>query len=96
MDYNYYTLWYHITAFSEHMLVVSGYLLVAAMSFCVGWKMKEAQMKSKPKEIDGFVLYKAVMEKNKDSVKKPPSPPSPPAKRLIREDVQIGRKKDHA
>ena len=54
MDYNYYTLGYHITA-------TLGYLLVAAMAFIAGWMTKSSRTKRKIKEIDGFALYKVMM-----------------------------------
>lgn len=62
MNYTYYTLWYHLTA-------IFGYMLVAGIAFCAGWKIKEGRMKRKPKEIDGFALYKVAMRKNENSVK---------------------------
>jgi len=62
MDYNYYTLWYHITA-------ISGYMLVAGMAFTAGWIIKSSRAKRKIKEIDGFALYEVAMRRNKDKAK---------------------------
>ena len=62
MNLNYYTLWYHIVA-------TLSYTFVAITAFCAGGIIKEMRMKRKPKEIDGFALYKVAMKEKKDSAK---------------------------